>query len=112
MHAVVDVVEVDQRMDDVIFQPALSPPASRRQRELLVRTQRLADQRPVLRLQVQAGHVQGERPESTGHFTFGHHGNARNVDGLAHQRLRRTPDHIGKIDFRRRVGAGQQTGLR
>ena len=56
---------------------------------------------PLARLQMQAAGIEGEGMESAADFTAGLHGNARDVDSVIDQDLRRLRDEGGNI---RRVG--------
>ena len=109
---VVDVVEVHQRVDDVVLRALFFQADFRRQRKLFVGAQHLADDLALARLQAKLAHVQQERAKAGRDLTLGYNGNARDVDSLLHHDLGGLGYHFGQINHRCRiVRACQQVAL-
>ncbi|MCY1383122.1 hypothetical protein D9M69_712170 [compost metagenome] len=94
---VVDVVEIHQRVDDVVLRALLLEPNFGGQGILLVGAQVMDDDLAFTRLEVELAHVQLEGVEPRRDLASRHHRDARDVDGLLHHDFGGLRHHDGQI---------------
>ncbi|CRQ43451.1 hypothetical protein PAERUG_E3_London_17_VIM_2_03_09_06322 [Pseudomonas aeruginosa] len=94
---VVDVIEVHQRVDDVVLRALLLESDLGGQGELLVGAQHLPDDLALAWLEMKLAHIQLEGVEARRDLASRYHRDARDVDGLLHHDLGGLRHHGGQV---------------